>query len=387
MPAGLLLLWVRAGLIALVALALLRCGGQPVQPELRIGVIATITGPALTVENSGRATREAATLAADQLNQRGGLTINGAAYRVVLVFGDDQNVADQAIAAARKLIFQDGVVALIGPQFSANAIPVAGVAEEARVPMISPMSTNAATTSGKAFVFRAGFTDEAQSRALADFAYDGLKASKAAIVFDIAGDYNRGMAETFERQFVANGGEIVAYESYTSGATDFRAQLRRVRDSGAEVLFLPNYSADSIAQATQARELGLAIPLIGSDGWSAPRVSEAPAMEGAFFTQHWHAEVDNPLSRAFLADYRQAYGREPLVTAAMTYDSLNMLFAAIQRANSIEPEEIRGALAATTEFAGVSGTIGYAGTGDPTKDVVIVQIKGGQASFYQQVQP
>src|SRR5687768_8866824 len=107
MPAGLLLLWVRSGLIGLVALGLLRCGGQPAQAELRIGVIATITGPPLTVENSGRATREGATLAADQINGRGGLTVNGVSYRVAVVFGDDQNAGDQAISAARKLIFQD----------------------------------------------------------------------------------------------------------------------------------------------------------------------------------------------------------------------------------------------------------------------------------------
>lgn len=387
MPSGFLQRWTRAGLIALVAAGLARCGGEPVQPELRIGVIATISGPELTVENSGRATREGATLAADQANARGGLEVGGTTYRIAVVFGDDQNVADHAVESARKLIFQDRVVALVGPQFSANAIPVASVAQEARVPMISPMSTNAATTSGKAFVFRAGFTDEAQGRAMAHFAHDNLKAGTAAIVFDIAGDYNRGMAETFERQFVANGGTVVAYESYTSGMTDFSAQLRQVKASGADVLFLPNYSADSIAQATQARELGLDIPIIGSDGWSSARIAEAPAMEGAFFSQHWHPEVDNPLSRSFIADYTAAFKHEPLMTAALTYDSMNMLLAAIQQAGSTEPEAIRLKLAATTEFAGVSGTIGYTGTGDPIKNVVIVQIKGGKASFYQQVQP
>jgi branched-chain amino acid transport system substrate-binding protein len=387
MSPRLLRLWVRAGLLALVAGGLSGCGAEKAQPELRIGVITTASGPEATVENSGRATREAASLAADQANARGGVEVGGVTYRVALVFGDDQNVADQAVSAARKLIFQDSVVALIGPQLSANAIPVASVAEETRVPMISPMSTNAATTSGKQFVFRAGFTDDAQAGAIARFSRDEIKAGKAAILFDIASDYSRGMAAIFERQFTGAGGEVVVSASYTTGVTDFRSRLETIKGSGADVLFLPNYSADAIAQASQARELGLDIPIIGSDGWTASRVAPVPAFEGAFFTQHWHPDMDTPISRAFLADYRQAYGHEPLVTAALTYDSLNLVLAAIERENSIRPEDIQRGLAATTAFAGVSGTIGYTGTGDPQKNVVIVQIKGGQAKFYQQVQP
>ena len=371
---------------AVLCLLLSRCGTRAdPPPEIRIGVIASLSGPA--AENSGRATTEAANLAVQQVNAEGGLLVGDVRYQVRLIFGDDENNAQTAVDVARRLIFQERVVALVGPQFSSNAIPVASVAEEARLPMISPISTNPQTTAGKQYVFRVGFVDEVQGQVMAQFARDEFAATTAAVLYDIASDYNRGMAETFQRQFTANGGSIVAFEAYTSGATDFRPALQRIAASNPDVLFLPNYSADSIAQANQAREGGMTLPLLGSDGWTATSVAPVPAFEGAFFTQHWHPAVENPASAAFLRDYTAAYAHEPLVTAALTYDAFSLLFAAMEREGSVTPEAIERGLASTADFAGVSGRIGYAGTGDPIKDVVIVEIKDGQALYYSVVQP
>lgn len=372
-------------LLSLLAVGLSACGPARQQPEIRIGVLASFSGAGAI--NSGNATMESANLAAQQINNAGGLDINGVKHKITLVFGDDENNPGRAVDAARKLLLQDTVVALIGPQYSSNAIPVASVAEMARVPMISPMSTNARTTADKQFVFRVGFVDDAQGKALASFAQQEFNARRGAVLYDIASDYNRGMAETFKRQFEANGGTIVAFEAYTTGTTDFRAALQRIQEASPAVLFLPNYSADAIAQATQAREIGITASILGSDGWTSMRVATVPALQGAFFTQHWHIEVQNPQSQRFVADYLAAYQREPLETAALTYDAFQLLFLAMQQQKSSAPEQIQRGLASITAYEGVSGTIGYHGTGDPVKAVMIVQINDGKSTFYKLVKP
>jgi branched-chain amino acid transport system substrate-binding protein len=375
----------RVWLISSISLALLACGQAAPQPELRIGVIAPLSGAA--AENAGRATTESANLAVKEVNDAGGLEVAGVKYTIKLVVSNDENNPEHAVDVARQLLFQENVVVLIGPQFSNNAIPVASVAETARVPMISPLSTNPETTANKPFVFRVGFLDDAQGQALALFAEQELKASKAAILYDIASAYNRGMAETFQRQFETQGGTIVALETYTTGATDFRAALERIKAAQPDVLFLPNYTDDSINQATQSRDLGMTVPIIGSDGWTASRVAPVPAFEGAFFTQHWHPEAQNTQSLRFVTNYRAAYQREPLVSAALTYDALQLVFLAIQRQKSVLPEDIQRGLASITDYEGVSGTIGYHGNGDPVKQVMIVKIHNLKPSFYKSVTP
>jgi branched-chain amino acid transport system substrate-binding protein len=375
----------RAGLIIPITLALLACGQAAAPPEIRIGVITSLLDPNL--ENAGRATTESANLAAKEINDAGGLDVGGVKYTIKLVFGDDGNNPQRAVDVARQMLFQENVIVLIGPQFSNNAIPVARVAETARVPMISPMSTNPQTTADKPFVFRVGFVDDAQGQALALFAENELKATTAAILYDIASDYNRGMAETFQRQFETLGGRIVALETYTTGASDFRPALERIKAAQPDVLFLPNYSSDSIIQVTQARALGMALPIMGSDGWTGNRVAPVAAFEGTFFTQHWHPEIQTEPSLRFLASYTAAYQREPLVSAAMTYDAFQLVFLAIQRQKSILPEDIQRGLASITDYQGVSGTIGYHGNGDPVKNVVIVKIHNLKPSFYKSVTP
>jgi branched-chain amino acid transport system substrate-binding protein len=169
---------VKSALTMLLVALLAACA--PVAPpdqqtsEIRIGLLATLSGS--SAETAGKSTVEGAQLAVKRANDAGGVSVGGSKQRVTLVVEDDQDRAEAAIDAARKLISQQSVSAIVGPQFSRNAIPVAGVAESARVPMISPASTRPETTAGKRYVFRAAFTDPFQGRVLARIARDELKA-------------------------------------------------------------------------------------------------------------------------------------------------------------------------------------------------------------------
>lgn len=223
---------------------------------------------------------------------------------------------------------------------------------------------------------------------MANFAREELKVSKAAVLYDRASDYNRSIAEIFQQVFQQTGGEVVAFETYTTDTNqDFRPQLQRIRDSGAEILFLPNYEQELYLQVQQARELGIQIPLLGSDTWEALNPAENPQLEGSFFSTNYAPDPTNPKNQAFIKAYRELYQNEPDNVAALTYDAFGLLFEAIESQGETDPAKIREGLSQIQQFTGVSGTAEFAGTGDPIKSAAIMQIKTGQVSFYKSVAP
>jgi len=220
-------------------------------PDITIGLIAPLSGE--LAETVGQETVRGAKLAVSEVNGAGGLEVGDVRRQVVLAIADDRDSPDEAVAAATRLINEKNVVALVGLPLSRIAIPVADVAEGAGIPAVSSWSTHPQTTAGKKFVFRVAFTDDFQGRVIARFSRETLRANTAAVLYDIASDYNRGLAEIFRREFEAIDGRVVAFESYTTDERDFGGQLRQIRDSGAEVLFLPNYDNEVPRQAQQGR--------------------------------------------------------------------------------------------------------------------------------------
>jgi branched-chain amino acid transport system substrate-binding protein len=308
--------------------------------------------------------------------------------RVRLVVADDRNSPEGAIEASRRLIYQERVPAIVGPQFSRNAIPAALLAERERTVMICPLSTNPQTTAGKRFVFRVPYLDTFQGYSLARFARRELAASRAAVLFDVANEYNRTLAEVFRDTFLRLGGSLTAFESYTTDqALDFTPQLSRIAAAGADVLFLPNLNDDVRRQGRQARELGIAAVLLGGDGWDPDALASEPAFAGSFAARHWHPAVATPKARGFLESFRARFGEPPDDIAATTYDAFGLLFSAMQAAGRAEPEAIRAALLKLEPYAGVTGSIVYRGSGDPSKSVVLVRVAGGGAAVHAVLEP
>ena len=378
------------GLLSAWAIVTVGCTSTLFQPgaspdvEIRIGIIATLSGESSYI---GHATVQASQLAADEINQAGGLEVGNQRYPITLVIENDQDEVDTAINAARKLIYQDNVVAIVGPQYSRNAIPVANVVESAQIVMISPRSTNPETTAGKRYIFRATFIDPFQGQVMAQFAHDELQAQTAAVLYDIASPYHQGIADVFKQVFTEVGGKIVAFESYTTGASDFSEQLERIHASNADVFFLPSYKNEIVQQVSQARQVGIQATLLGADGWGSLQTSELQNLDGAFFSDQYSPDLQNPLTQQFIQNYRQAYGEDPEANAAATYDTLHLLFRAIQAQAETDADSIRQGLSDIGKYEGVTGSIEYRGTGDPVKSVVILQIKDGQSVFYTQVDP
>jgi branched-chain amino acid transport system substrate-binding protein len=354
--------------------------------EIRLGVNAELTGPKPTV---GDSCKKAAELLAAQVNAAGGVKVGDKTFRIVLYVEDNEDKAESAAAAAQKLINQNNVLAILGPNASGNAIPAATICEDAKVIMISPWSTNPKTTEGKKFVFRACFIDDFQGQVMAKFARENLKAKTAAVLYDVASEYNKGIAEFFKKSFEADGGKVVAFQSYTKDDKDFSSQLTLIKAANPEVLFLPNYYNEVPLQVQQARRLGLTMPFIGSDSWGSPELlkSGPDVLEGSYFSTHYAPDIATPMAQKFIKDYETKYGKKPDDVAALTYDAGQLLLAAITKAGAPDRQKVRDALAAISEMEGVTGKMRFKGSGDPIKSAVILQIKGGAFKYHASVSP
>jgi len=402
--------WSRRSVLALVGFGFTQLWGcrrstsqNPSQPTLtppdtlRIGILAPLQGTWAATD--GLPTTQAAQLMVDAVNRDGGVEVYGVKRPVELILADEGDRPDQALSAARKLMFQDQVIAIVGLPLSYTAIPVANFAETIPFPVISTTSTHPDTTAGKNYVFRAGFIDDVQGQVLAQFAQETLKAKRIAVLYDIANVYSQGLADTFmaairdhtpinDAELLNSlGDKIVAEETYTTDQqTDFRPALRRIQELEPDLLFLPNYQEEIQRQTTQARELGLTATFLGADAWDSP-VHDLLALEGSYYATHWYADPNNPQISRFIEAYQSAYHTAPNIAAALTHDALGLILEAIRREGRTDAKAIQSGLQSIRDFPGLSGTLRFRGTGDPVKSIVIVQIQDGKPMMAQTITP
>ncbi|MFN4243244.1 MAG: ABC transporter substrate-binding protein [Tepidisphaerales bacterium] len=349
--------------------------------EIRIGHFASMTGGTAVFGNSAD---EGIRLAAEEINARGGVL--GRPVRIITE--DTQSKQEEAVTAVQKLINQNRVVALLGEIASSRSLAAAPVAQRARIPMLSPASTNPRVTQVGDFIFRACFIDPFQGTAMADFAMKsdkGPKARRFAILYDVKNDYSLGLREFFAARVRELGGTIVADESYGEGDVDFRAQLNKIRAANPDAIWIPGYYQEVGLIARQARELGITVPLLGGDGWDAETLGQiaGEAIDGSFFSNHFSADDESEAVQSFIRRYRERYnGKLPDAMAILGYDSMMLLADAIQRAGSTNGRAIRDALASTRDFPGAAGKITIDENRNAKKPLVVLRVSvknvGGQ---------
>ena len=381
-----------AALFLLAGLLLVACSGEK-SNTIKIGVIAELTGDMPAV---GESCKKAAEMAVKEINDAGGLQVGDKKYKVELHVEDNAGKAEQSASAAQKLITQQKVVAIVGPNATRYAIPASEIAESSKVVLITPWSTNPKTTldaktdKPKSFVFRACFIDPFQGRVVAKFAIDNLKARKAAVLYDVASDYNKGIAEYFKTTFEQNGGQVVAFETYTTSDKDFSGQLTKIKKAAPDVIFLPNYYSEVPLQIQQAKRLGISVPFLGSDSWGSAELLKlcGNECENYYFSTHYAADAATPVASKFIQSFQASYKALPDDVAALTYDAFGLLMEAIKSAGSIDRQAVRDALAKVAKYDGVTGVMQFReGSGDPLKGAVILQIKGGKFTYFATANP
>ncbi|MDC7239277.1 MAG: ABC transporter substrate-binding protein [Spirochaetales bacterium] len=390
----------RKALLAVVAAALLLmptvlfANGQSDEKVIKIGFNIPLTGDSPKV---GEGTKFAAEIIKEQINGEGGLEVGGEKYMLDFIYVDNELKAESAVSAAYKLIEQDQVLAIVGPDTSSRAIPAGQVANDNRTPLISPWSTNPNTTLDRPFVFRACFLDPFQAPVAVKFADSEFGVEKAAIMYNLEDDYSKTLAGLFKDSWEAiNGpGSVVAFESYGQKDQDFSVQLTKIAASDAELLYLPSFYNKVAMIVPQAKDLGWDKPVMGSDSWGSAdlvKLSEG-AVKGYYFTTHYAAAGAKGATKEFIDTYNAKYGYVPDDVGALSFDAVNIVLQAIQDAGltgdlKADRVAIKDAMTAITSYPGITGNMTFTPEGDPIKDAVVVKVNdAGEFEFVANLQP
>lgn len=357
-------------------------GGGSDSGPIKVGVYADLTGQ---TSSFGTSTRNGIQMAADEINKAGG--INGRQIQVLVE--DDQGLPAQAATVVTKLINQDKVQAVLGEVASSNSLAAAPKAQEAKVPMITPSSTNPKVTQVGDYIFRVCFIDPFQGEVMAKFAANTLKAKTAAVLTDVNSDYSRGLDQFFTDRFTKLGGKIVEKQSYTQTDQDFSGQLTAIRQANPDVIYVPGYYGQVGVIAKQAKQLGINKPLLGGDGWDAPQLFQlgGDALNGSYFSNHYSYEDPRPEVKAFVDAYRARYNTVPDAIAALAYDAMKVLADAIKRAGTTESQKLRDAIAQTQNFPGVTGTISINAERNAVKPATVFELQNGKYVFKENIYP
>ena len=372
-------------LASMLAFALVSCNqgtGAPAsdKPTLKIGFIGPLTGDAAAY---GRKMSQAASLAIEERN-----AATDAKFTVTLIKEDSQGKPELAVTAIDKLISTDKINGFIGEVFSSNSLAIEPKIDAAKITMISPSSTSPDLIGKTKFFFRTVADDATQSPILALYVANELKAKTVAILFT-KNDYSQGLAQSFTKAFEAAGGKVVASESGVAGDKDFKTQLTKIKAAKPDVLFLPDYVAETAQILEQAAGLGIKAKVVSSDGFSNPDIltTAGKYAEGVIFTAAPDAKGDK--TTTFLAAYKAKFGEDADDFSKNAYDGTNILIDAFyaawatatddqKKAGTIDLEAIRASVAATKAFAGVSGEVTFAADGNLIKNWAVKTVSEGK---------
>ncbi|HEV2692042.1 MAG TPA: ABC transporter substrate-binding protein [Verrucomicrobiae bacterium] len=376
-------------LVAALAVALLSTGcNKPSAPvaagdePIKVGQFASLTGSEATF---GQSSDKGTQLAIEELNAAGGVL----GRKLQLITEDNQSQAGQSATAVRKLISSDNVVAVLGEVASSRSLEAAPICQQAKIPMISPSSTNPKVTEVGDYIFRVCFIDPFQGTVMANFGQKTLKMKTAAILSDVKSDYSVGLAKFFKEGFLAGGGTIIAEQKYSGGDKDFNAQLTAIKAANPDGIFVPGYYTEVGLIALQGKQLGITVPMFGGDGWESPTLVQigGAALEGDYYSTHFSPEDTSMAVQFFVKHYKEKYGETPDAMAALGYDSAMVLGDAIKRAGTTDGAKLRDALAATKNFPAVSGSTTIDANRNASKPAVILTIKDGAFKYIQTVAP
>lgn len=349
----------------------------PAGDPVVIGCVYNLTGDYASIDNPAR---DGSLLAAKELSAAGGIL----GRPVTLQVYDGKSDLTEISNVTRLLIEEDQVPVLVGLTDTSYFQAAGQLAQEAGLPMIDIGGTAPIITAIGDFIFMLPFGDNVQAAVAAEYAGEqGYRT--CAILKDDQSDYTLFLAQYFQDRFTMEdiGGEVVAESSYAAQDTDFSGQLTEFAnlDPQPDFLFISAGPNEIGTIVRQVRDNGIELPIIGGDGYDTPLLLElaGEAAEGTVFTTHEGIYGESELGSIFNSAYEAEYGTPPpAVFSALGYDGIKLMADAINRAGSLDGAAVRDALAATTGFQGVTGTISYdPGVRIPNKSVALIQVEGG----------
>lgn len=358
-----------AGVALLSAFALSACSGSKGN-TIKVGGVAPLSGQ---YTEYGLECKKGIDLAVQEINAAGG--ING--KQVEFICEDDEGDPAKSVNAYKKLTTKNGVRMVIGSLTSGATISITKQAQANGVVQIAPAATALAVTDAGNYIFRTCFTDPFQGRIGGKFSAVNLGAKTAAVLYDIGNDYSVGLMENFVNEFTAQGGTVVATESYNTNDKDFNAQLTKIKSTNPEVVYLPDYYTTVSLIVKQLRAQGIDVPVVGADGWDGLvglfEGQGGDEVLNGYYSNHYASDSTQSAVKNFVDSFKAKYGSAPNSFAALGYDSMYMLKDAIVAAGTEEPSAVRDALEKTSGDY-VTGHITFDEKHNPVKSAVMIKL-------------
>ncbi len=371
-------------ILGILSVSIISSCGSRIAPEFRIGVISYV----LPQENpqsdtEGWSTDKGVELAVREINALGGVKIGRKTLPIRVVHRAIDEVPEEAVSAVLDLVNREKVSVILGPAMSSQAIAAGAAAEAAKVPLISSVSSNPATTAGRSYVFRMCFTDLVQAKALIGFASQG--GGPLGIVYDESDPYSAGLAG-YLKEGIADS-TLLKIIPLTEDIPDFSQALSALSPYRQDYILIPAASSFSIKVAATLRSLGYRGVYLGADGWDREQQKALPDFEGALMTTTYVSRIESQKNNAFVKAYREIAGKDPGDTAALTYDSVYLVAQAARIAGSVDSRALRDAIAGMRDFTGVSGDIRFTSGGDPERSVILLSFSGGDYRVAFELKP
>lgn len=336
---------------------------------VKVGVVFSQTGGAAVYGATQRAGVE---LAADELNARGPVTYE-------LVIEDDASDPAQGITAFEKLVNQDGVAVIIGPTLSNTAFSTDPIAQEAGVPVLGVSNTATGITDMGDFVFRDSLMEAQVIPQTVAAAREAFGLERVAVLYGDDDSFTVSGWEVFVAALADEGIETTTTQTFAKGDTDFSPQLTAAREGDPDALVVSALAEEGALILSQARDLGLDIPVIGGNGFNSPAIIEqaGEAAEGVVVGAAWNSAADDPPNQEFKADYEAATGSQPDQFAAQSYTGMYLIDAAVTAACSTDGGALRDALAQIRDLGTVLGSFSFTDNRDADHPAVVQVIRDG----------
>lgn len=348
---------------------------------IKIGVNMELSGSAA---GYGEQQKQGIQLAVNQINKNGGIKVGKTKKKVQLVIRDNKTANTTAASVAAQLVNNDKVVAVVGPATTNAGTAAIPNMTKAAVPSVSPSATDPDYTLQKSgavqkYIFRACYQNNFQGSSAAKFVTKTLKAKRVAILTDNSSDYGTGLTKAFKKSY---SGKVVSSQTFQEGDKDFNAILTSLKHKQIDAIYAPGYYSEIGLIIKQARQAGIKVPIVGSDGMADAKLAQIAGKSNAskvYYTTPFStkAAANNTVASKFMSAFKSKYGTTAPTFSALAYDSVYMIKSAIEKEGSANSVKIAAGLASLKNFQGTTGTITIDKQHNAEKTISIEQLTNG----------
>ena len=347
------------------------------QGTVKIGLSAPLTGDWAEYGNDFK---RSVTMVMDRINRMGG--IHG--KQIVLEIADSRGDPKESVLIAEKFVADPDIIAEIGDFSSSSCMAAAPIYERANMTQLSPTASHMGFTQKGQNMFRVVATQGYEGPYNARWAVRELGKKKIATIY-INNDWGVDANKYFTEEARKLGAEIVAEEAFTPGEKDFTAILSKIKRLKPELIYLPTFYADAAAILNQAKRIRFNPVVLANSSLFSQKTIElgGDAVEGILIPANYFSADPRPAAQEFTREYEALYGTVPNQFAALAYDAANLMVSALQKAGIEDRAKVKDALVSLQGFQGATGSISYASSHDPEKELVRITIKDGKWVVYQ----